>query len=639
MLNSSALPRGTRLHNGAYAVGEVLGQGGFGITYKGGDLSLRRYVAIKEYFPAGALRQGADIVMADAGVLRAGVAEFLNEARVLSRFNHPGIVGVAGTFEENNTAYMVMEWIEGETLEARIQSKTRLDEWEMLDIGSRLASALTTIHGAGILHRDIKPDNVIVRKSGGAVLIDFGTARAFSGDATKMTQIVTPGYAPLEQYAQNAKRGPASDIYALAATLYHALSGQKPVAATDRAADIILPDLRALAPGLTPLFCAAIMNALSMEIARRPQSAGEFEAQLKGQKSPARRPPPLPGAAQSTQTAPTSMQTPAPVAPVEPNGATDEIEAASAGLRHSTLSRHLAPVVALAFAPDGKRLISGGADSKICEWNWHDNITPARAAWNSHRGGVMALAYSPDGAFLASGGRDQRINIWDGANLIHRDAQPLATLSDCQGVVRDLQFCPARRELAVADAGALTLWDADAGAIKARRSLGTLAISWAPDGNALAVAGIMDGALRLLSGHDLRDLGQISAHGDVLTDVAWSPDGKWIATVGADSMVRVWNATQGTLAWESNIGGVPECLAWSPDSRLVAVGKSDSVFLRTAAGAVFRTYALRRKPGGATMRGRIVKLRFAPVSQPPYDYAVAAATRDNTIDVCQIRLN
>lgn len=116
---------------------------------------------------------------------------------------------------------------------------------------------------------------------------------------------------------------------------------------------------------------------------------------------------------------------------------------ASAALLNLTLKRHSAPVMSLAFAPDGERLVSGGADSKICLWNWRDKINPALAAWNAHQGGVLALAYSPDGALLASGGRDERINIWDGANLIALDRQPLAKLSDCGGVVRDLSFCPA----------------------------------------------------------------------------------------------------------------------------------------------------------------------------------------------------
>ncbi len=710
MSHSSALPRGTRLQNNAYAVGEVLGRGGFGITYKGGDLALKRYVAIKEFFPPGAVRQNNAVVMANSGDLRAGVADFLGEARVLSRFNHAGIVGVAGSFEENNTAYMVMEWIEGETLEARIQSKGRLDEWEVLDIGSRLAGALERIHAATVLHRDIKPENVILRKNGGAVLIDFGTARAFDNSATKMTQIVTPGYAPLEQYAQNARRGPASDIYALAATLYHALSGQKPVAATDRAADVPLVPLQTLAPGLTPMFAGAIMDALQMEISRRPQAANEFAAQLRGQKAPAQRPPaqrpPIPATSQTTNTtnapnnaadtefgrqprtagefaaglrgqrenkgrpprpttaseliAATTPVTPAPVTttpvtttpvtttpvtttPVTtaPNVQGAEINGNLDGvaLINTTLKRHTLPVTSLAFAPDGEALISAGADSKICQWLWQKNTYEPGAAWNAHQGGVMALAYSPDGALLASGGRDERINIWDGANLVSADRQPLARLSDCDGVVRDLAFCPVRRELAVADASAVTLWNADTGAIKARRTQGALAVSWAPDGNGLAVCGIMDTELQLWDGNTLAERGRVAAHAKTITGIAWSPDGRLLATTGTDAMVRVWDAAQGTLSWEDHIGGLPECLAWSPDSRLLAVGKTDAVFMRTATGATFRNYTLRRVPGNAAaLRGRVEKLRFAPVAKPPYDYILAAAVRDHTIDICRIRL-
>lgn len=628
---NSALPRGTRLHNGAYAVGPVLGQGGFGITYKGGDLQLKRYVAIKEFFPAGALRQGADVVMADADVLCRGAAEFLNEARVLSRFSHPGIVGVIGTFEENNTAYLTMEWLDGETLEARIAAKNRLDEWEVADIGAHLAGALEVIHGAGVLHRDIKPENIILRKGGGAVLIDFGTAREFAGGATKMTQIVTPGYAPLEQYAANARRGAFTDIYALGATLYHAASGQKPVAATDRAADVALPALRSILPGLTPIFAGAIMNALEMDAARRPQSARDFAALLRGQKAP-----PAPIAATPSVPASSSAALPQPTA----QDGIENVDAAGtgAGLINSTLRRHSAPVTSLAFSPDGESLISGGADSKICQWNWQNRVDEKGVAWSAHQGGVLALAYSPDGALLASGGRDERIHIWDGVNLVNLDRSPLATLSDCDGVVRDLAFCPARRELAVADASAVTLWDADAGAIKTRRAVGAQAISWAPDGSGLAVCSPLDNVLQLWDGHDLSERGRVPAHQKALTGLAWSPDGRFIATTGADSMVRVWHAAQGTLAWEYNMGGVPECVAWSPDSRLVAVGKSYSVYLRTAEGAVFRSYSLRRLPDGAAVRGRIEKLRFAPVPKAPYDYILASAVRDYTVDICRVRL-
>ena len=633
MSQSSALPRGTRIRNGAYAIGEVLGRGGFGITYKGGDMARKRYVAIKEYFPPGALRQNANVVTANADDLRAGVADFGNEARVLSRFHHAGIVGVAECFEENNTAYMVMEWIEGETLETRIGRKGRLDEWEVLDTGSRLAGALEVVHSAGVLHRDIKPENVILRKSGGAVLIDFGTARAFDNSATKMTQIVTPGYAPLEQYAQNARRGPASDIYALGATLYHALSGRKPVAATDRAADIPLAPLQTLVPNLTPLLASAIMNALEMDIARRPQAASEFAAQLRGQKAPARQPTPPPQAATAGTRPPKPPVATPNATPQAPNAAADFGEL-GAILRQTALEAHGAAVLTLAFAPDGNRLVSAGEDGRIWVWDWRENAVSG--AWSAHQSGVMALAFSPDGALLASGGRDERIQIWDGTDLSNRSARPLATLENSRGVVRDLAFCPARRELVVADAGAVTLWDADTGAIKARRMGGAVAVSWAPDGNALAVGGVLDGALQLWNAADLSERGRVAAHEGALTDVAWSPDGTLLVTTGSDGAARIWSAAQGAPLWEQRPGGVPQCAAWSPDSRVVAVGRGTNALLWRAGGEVFRHYPL---PKTAKMpnRSRIEAICFAPQTQPPFDYVIASGARDGCVDLCRIR--
>ncbi len=274
------LPKGVRLNNGNYAVGEVLGQGGFGITYKGGDLSLRRYVAIKEFFPQGCARQ--DTTVQPGGTLSAadyaGVkAKFIEEARTLARFSDPGIVRVFGVFEENNTAYMVMEFLEGSTLSKRMSEQTMLDEAEAVGVAEKVGGALEVVHDAGIIHRDLKPDNICLTKDGRVVLIDFGTARAFaSGKTVKQTTMLTPGYAPLEQYGQQARFGAYTDIYALAATLYHAVTGQVPPQATDRAAGVELRAPRELNPKLSPAFSDAIVWAMQVKASERPQNVGAF---------------------------------------------------------------------------------------------------------------------------------------------------------------------------------------------------------------------------------------------------------------------------------------------------------------------------------------------------------------------------
>lgn len=240
---SQVLPPGSILDNNTFTVGKVLGQGGFGITYLGSDRHLRRPVAIKEFFPAGCVRQSATVGPAGEwtpATYAEARTRFVHEGEMLGRFTHTGIVQVYAAFEANNTAYPVMEYLRGQTLAEILALRGgRLEEAEALGYLHRVGEALDVVHEAGLLHRDIKPDNIIVCAEGRVVLVDFGTAREFSAGQTQRHSVtLTPGYAPLEQYAQRAQRGPYTDVYALAATAYHLLTGEVPVAAPDRAAGV-----------------------------------------------------------------------------------------------------------------------------------------------------------------------------------------------------------------------------------------------------------------------------------------------------------------------------------------------------------------------------------------------------------------
>ncbi len=293
------LPVGTRLKGGRYTLGKVLGQGGFGITYLGADTQENRPVAIKELFPEGSTRRPQTRqVVPPTSLLGTGFAEtmekFEDEARVLSQFDHPGIVRVFDIFEENGTAYLVMEFLKGQTLGKRIEKQGKLPAREVQDIALKLLDALEVVHKAGMLHRDIKPDNVFLHQDGRVVLIDFGSARQFAqGKTQQHTRLVTPGYAPLEQYGTAGKFGPYTDLYALGATLYHALMGVVPPAATDRVQSnqpLRLP--RETPDGLEQ----AVNRALEIRVDRRPQSVAEFRAILLGQRQPA----PTPAASPAT---------------------------------------------------------------------------------------------------------------------------------------------------------------------------------------------------------------------------------------------------------------------------------------------------------------------------------------------------
>ncbi|WP_235204217.1 serine/threonine-protein kinase [Deinococcus sp. RL] len=281
---SITLPVGTLLNLGQYVVRDVLGQGGFGITYEARDTRLGHRVAIKELFIGGSHRRGSTVLAPStlgAHEFAETKARFLEEARVLARFSHPGIVRVLNFFEESGTAYLVMEFLEGETLGARLASRGPLEAALVGRVAVSLAETLAEVHQAGLLHRDIKPDNIVLEKSGRVVLIDFGSVRAFApGKTVSHTRLVTPGYAPLEQYGTAAKFGAYTDIYALGATLHHALTGVMPPPATDRMLGTPLPPLPASTPaGLR----RAIEAAMAVKVADRPQSAGALLALLRGE--------------------------------------------------------------------------------------------------------------------------------------------------------------------------------------------------------------------------------------------------------------------------------------------------------------------------------------------------------------------
>jgi serine/threonine protein kinase len=283
-----ALPVGTRLQGALYSIGKVLGQGGFGITYLGSDSGLKRAVAIKEFFPQvqGCSRDGATVQ--PGGMIahleyRQEKDKFLAEGQRLAQFQHPSIVKVFSLFEENNTAYMVMEFLRGKTLLDIIEEDGRLEERDAVAYIVQIAEALDVIHGSKLLHRDIKPENIIITEDGRAVLVDFGTAREFAaGKTRRMTTTLTPGYAPLEQYGQRARFGIFTDIYALGATLYHLLTGEMPIHATDRATGVELPALKAINPKVSRNVSDAVMWALEMRVEKRPQTIRDFLIAMRG---------------------------------------------------------------------------------------------------------------------------------------------------------------------------------------------------------------------------------------------------------------------------------------------------------------------------------------------------------------------
>lgn len=284
-----------------YEIRRVLGQGGFGITYLAHDTNLHQLVAIKEYLPTEFAVRDADGTVqprsdADLERYRFGLSRFIGEARTLARFDHPNIVRVLSIFEARNTAYMAMQYEDGENLRDILERRKTLSEAELLQILLPLLDGLALVHAAGFIHRDIQPANIYVRNDGSPVLLDFGAARQSVGRTQTITILVSPGYAPLEQYyASGGQQGPWTDIYALGATMYRAVAGIPPIDAIERSQGILGSTRDILVPATvigrsryTARFLAAIDHALRFAEKDRPQSVLEWRRELCDDAAPVR---------------------------------------------------------------------------------------------------------------------------------------------------------------------------------------------------------------------------------------------------------------------------------------------------------------------------------------------------------------
>jgi serine/threonine protein kinase len=302
-----ALPSGYALQE--YRIERLLGAGGFGLTYLAIDTNLNLRVAVKEYLPSDIAVRNPDHSVTPNSSQTAedfmwGKRRFLDESRTIASFRHPNIVRVMRFFEAKGSAYMVMEYVEGDALSDWIKPRRPLPEAQLMAIAGPLLEGLQVVHTAGYLHRDIKPGNIYIRYDGSPVLLDFGSARQTS-DGDDLTAIVTPGYAPFEQYHSQGQQGAWSDVYAFAGVLYWVVTGERPVEAAARVREDTMPP--AVKAGdrnrYRPEFLAAIDWGLTPHEDDRPQSVHEWRAALAGtmepklkHAAPAPPPPPPPAA-------------------------------------------------------------------------------------------------------------------------------------------------------------------------------------------------------------------------------------------------------------------------------------------------------------------------------------------------------
>ncbi|WPL17985.1 Serine/threonine-protein kinase PrkC [Thiorhodovibrio winogradskyi] len=289
-----ALPLRTQL-NEQFVVGRVLGKpGGFGITYLAWDRILEATVAIKEYLPRELAMRAQDSralhphSQEESDLFRYGLEQFLAEARTLAKLDHPNLVRVRQFFEANGTAYLVTDYYQGCSLAEHLERQPggKMSEPDALALMQPILDGLRAVHAKGFLHRDIKPQNIYLAQTDSGsvrpILLDFGAARQAMGDRSRsLSVVISPGYAPFEQYHRKGQQGPATDIYGAAAVLYRMLTGVAPPEATERMAG---DDLRPAADfGIDAAISGALTQALAIKMDERPASIGVFQQALNWQ--------------------------------------------------------------------------------------------------------------------------------------------------------------------------------------------------------------------------------------------------------------------------------------------------------------------------------------------------------------------
>ena len=282
--NLHCLRKGTRLI-GRYTIEKVLGQGGFGITYLGIDELHEKKVAIKEFFPQGIVTRNIEYedavtvtFVGEKDNYNKGKEKFIKEARIMARFSKDeGIVKAQDFFEINNTAYIVMEYLEGITLKQYLRENERIEPEELLELFVPLIESLDEIHSQGLIHRDISPDNIMVLLGGKIKLMDFGAARDYTDFGEKsLSLILKPGYAPPEQYQTHGVQGPWTDIYALCATMYKCLTGENPPDAIERVMDDNLKEISQFGIPVSKKMEETIIKGMSISSKNRYRNIEEF---------------------------------------------------------------------------------------------------------------------------------------------------------------------------------------------------------------------------------------------------------------------------------------------------------------------------------------------------------------------------
>ena len=536
----------TRVGQGRYVVGEEVGAGAFGIIYSGTDTRTGQVVAVKEFFPKGCHRGGPNLAPQippewAPEELNSLKEQFKEEFRVLQRFERPGIVKVYELFEEDGGLFMIMELLQGGTLDKVLSSHTRLPEPMALYVIRRLAKTLETIHLSGLIHGDIKPENLFLTHGMEVILLDFGAVNHYLTTDRKAPRFLTPGYAPPEQYQTHRVPDPATDLYALGATLYELLMGFAPPDAPSRLKGSRLPSPNQSGIEVSQETVSSMARTLALAREKRPSSANELLRLLPGQ--------------DVVQTG-TSVLLEALGPWIGHNTAVRKLQITSDGnflasadktgqLRLWSLPQDRcvgvlefgSEVLDMAIHPDGSWLAVAlaGGQVDILEFSSGRNVGTLRKGTPP----VASLAFSPDGSLLLCGLSSGSVEIHD---LERRRLKE--TLKSHEAPINSIAFNPTGRLAAFASNDrSATIWD-----LKTYRRVRNFDnfrrplqnVTFYGKGNFLLAAG-GEMVLRMFDIKQGDEFRTLKGHEAMVWDVLALDDHELLLTCSADKTVRLWD--------------------------------------------------------------------------------------------------
>ncbi|HLZ57341.1 MAG TPA: serine/threonine-protein kinase [Ktedonosporobacter sp.] len=606
---------------GHYHLKRLLGQGGFAEVYLAEHLHLGTDAAIK-------------VLRTHLGSAQE-IEAFRTEARTIARLKHPNVIRVSDFGLQEGIPYLVMDYASAGTLRHRHPKGSRIELATIVSYVNQVASALQYAHERKLIHRDVKPENMLLSEQGEVLLSDFGIAIVAQSSRYDHTQdtVGTISYMAPEQIQAHPR--PASDQYALGVVVYEWLSGEPPFMGTftEIAAKHCLtppPPLRQRVPEISPMLEQVVLTALAKDPKERFGSVLAFATALV--QAGIIKPAPLRPAPASLPVLPMKSSPPRIEKRVKPqNEEVLPVPWDSAGMRPAPLAvppptrrgtrlslfrGHSASVNAVAWSPNGRRIASGSDDNTAQVWNFVYGSQPS--LYTGHFYAVNAVAWSPDGLHIASGSDDGTVQVWNATD----GSQPSLYI-DHSDIVYSVAWSPDGKRIASgSDDGTVQVWNGSQAFTYKGHSASVNAVAWSPDGLRIA-SGSVDNTVQVWNATDGSQFSPYTGHSGGVLAVAWSPDGKQIASGAFDRTVRVWNVADGSQAstYKGHSASV-NAVAWSPDG------------LRIASGSVDKTVQVWNAADGSqayTYKGHSASVNA--VAWSPNGKCIASGSDDNTIQV------